>query len=533
MATCPSCRTRYPDDVTTCEVDGEALLPNEAFTGLDVELKPGATVGEYKIETKLGEGGFGSVYRAVHPLIGKAAAIKVLNRQYSSNPQMVSRFIAEARAVNQIRHRNIIDIFSFGSLEDGRQYYVMELLEGMTFDQYIKQKGRLSPEEAVPVLRSIARALDAAHANGIAHRALKPENIYVTFDEDGGVFPKLLDFGIAKLLGESMMSGHKTRTGTPMGTPHYMSPEQCRGKNVDQRTDIYSFGVLTHEALTGQLPFNGDDVMELLVKHTTAPAPGVSTVCPELPKSLDAPVQHMLEKDPAARPASLVLAIEALAEAAKGAGFDVKVVPSKTPGEVKREGQKVITGPGALTPSQVGELAEARTLVQSDGPRTLQGAESDVKPSTGKRTAVVIGGAFALIGIAVGVGMAMKQSPAPPEATQATQAALAPATPVSAPPPSAAPVVSVAPAPAEVELTVQSVPATADVYLGAEKLGKAPEPIRMKRGDDRVKLTIKADGYKPTDVEVTPSANAVISVTLTKALAAPVKPKKPNGELEF
>src|SRR6185503_17958963 len=131
------------------------------FAGVEPDLAPGHPVGEYRIETKLGEGGFGSVYRAVHPLIGKAAAIKVLNRQYSSNPKMVSRFIAEARAVNQIRNRNIIDIFSFGTLEDGRQYYVMELLEGATLDRYLKQHGRLSPEEAIPLLRQIAKALDA------------------------------------------------------------------------------------------------------------------------------------------------------------------------------------------------------------------------------------------------------------------------------------------------------------------------------------------------------------------------------------
>src|SRR5262249_29514066 len=158
----------------------------------------------------LGEGGFGAVYKAVHPLIGKTAAVKILNRQYSSNPQMVSRFIAEARAVNQIRHKNIIDIFSFGVLADGRQYFVMELLEGMPFDRYIDTHGRLAPEVALPILRQVARALDAAHAQQIVHRDLKPENIYLTFDEDGGVHPKLLDFGIAKLTTDAS-GGHKTR----------------------------------------------------------------------------------------------------------------------------------------------------------------------------------------------------------------------------------------------------------------------------------------------------------------------------------
>src|SRR5262245_7804770 len=203
MATCPSCRRRYANDARTCEVDGEVLLPDAAFTGVDADLQPGTTVGEYQVEGKLGEGGFGAVYRAVHPLIGKAAAIKVLNRQYSSNPQMVSRFIAEARAVNQIRNRNIIDIFSFGAIDDGRQFFVMELLEGMPLDRYIKQKKHLAPEEVIPILRGVARALDAAHAAGIAHRDLKPENVFLIFEDDGEVFPKLLDFGIAKLLGDA------------------------------------------------------------------------------------------------------------------------------------------------------------------------------------------------------------------------------------------------------------------------------------------------------------------------------------------
>jgi hypothetical protein len=229
------------------------------------------------------------------------------------------------------------------------------------------------------------------------------------------------------------------------------------------------------------------------------------------------------------------VAVESLAEAAKGAGFDVKVVPSKTPGELNRDGQRVVTGPGKLTPSELGDLAEARTIVQGTGPRTLQGAESDVRPSSGKRTALVVGVAFAVIGIAVAVGMAVKQTGPAPELTHAADPV------ISAHPPEptvgAAPAVSsapaVTPAPADVEVTVQSTPAGADVYLGNEKLGKAPGPIRMKRSEDKVKLTLKVDGYKPSEVEVTPSANAVISVTLVKIVAGPVKKKPGTGELEF
>src|SRR6185295_6075775 len=160
MATCPQCRVSYGDDHKTCPTDGQSLLPDEAFSNADVDLQAGETVGEYKIEGKLGEGGFGVVFAAVHPLIGKQVAIKVLNRQYSSNPQMVSRFIAEARAVNQIRHRNIIDVFAFGQTADGRQFFVMELLDGMPFDKYLAKQKRLTLEQAMPILKGIARAMD-------------------------------------------------------------------------------------------------------------------------------------------------------------------------------------------------------------------------------------------------------------------------------------------------------------------------------------------------------------------------------------
>ena len=145
---------------------------------------------------------------------------------------MVSRFIAEARAVNQIRHRNIIDIFAFGQLADGRSYYVMELLDGEPLDAHLEQRGGSPLGEALPILRAIARALDAAHAKGIAHRDLKPENIFlVARVRRRALYPKLLDFGIAKLLGDTRATTRPhDATGAPIGTPHYMSPEQCRGQ---------------------------------------------------------------------------------------------------------------------------------------------------------------------------------------------------------------------------------------------------------------------------------------------------------------
>ncbi|NUO52404.1 MAG: serine/threonine protein kinase, partial [Polyangiaceae bacterium] len=226
MPTCPTCRTHHPDGTKTCTIDGDRLLPDEAFASADQDLAKGEMCGEYRLEAKLGEGGFGAVYRGVHPLIGKIAAVKVLHRAYSSNPQIVSRFIAEARAVNQIRHKNIIDIFAFGRVEDGRHFFVMELLEGESFEDFLRRRGRLSIEEAAPFLRAIAKALGAAHAAGIAHRDLKPDNVFLAKDAEGQIVPKLLDFGIAKLMGEEQ-TVHKTKTGAPIGTPAFMSPEQC------------------------------------------------------------------------------------------------------------------------------------------------------------------------------------------------------------------------------------------------------------------------------------------------------------------
>ncbi len=311
MNTCPRCNGTFPEDVGTCPHDGEPLVAVS-----EEDLPPGFMVGEYRVEKKLGEGGFGAVYRAVHHLIHKAVAIKVLNRVASADPSMVSRFTSEARVVNQIRHRHIVDIFAFGKLPDGRHYHVMELLDGVPLDEHLHARGRLSFEEAHPIFRGVARALSAAHAAGVVHRDLKPANVFLVRDEDTGFVPKLIDFGIAKLSDDQ--SAHKTKTGAMMGTAYYMSPEQCRGKGVDARTDIYAFGVMVHVTLTGQKLFDGESVMDVVMKQITE-APGrMSSVCPAVPAALDEPVLRMLEKDPARRPQTILEALSALEAAASG-----------------------------------------------------------------------------------------------------------------------------------------------------------------------------------------------------------------------
>ncbi len=538
MATCPQCRTQHGNDLQACPHDGAALLPDESFLAVEADLVAGQMVGEYRIESKIGAGGFGTVYRAEQPLIGKLVAVKVLNRAYSANPEMVSRFVSEARAVNQIRHRNIIDIFSFGVLDDKRQYFVMEYLDGMPFDAYIKSRGRLPPEEAIPILRQIAKALDAAHAAGIAHRDLKPENVFLAMDGDGAAFPKLLDFGIAKLLGESTSSGHKTRTGTPIGTPYYMSPEQCLGKNVDHRADIYSFGVMTHEVLTGKVPFDAEEMMSVMMAQMSAPPPPMSSMCPDLPPALDGPVLKMLAKSPEDRPASLADGLEALALAARDAGFDVTVAPVWRPGAGVPSG--VRPGSGGMTPDQMA-LASAKTLhASAPTPSTLSSSVGSTAPTN--RVSLVVGGVLLVSAVAgVGAYFALRSSPAsdtPPMASTPVVTSVAerttPAEPSATVPPAASSptVPSVPPA---VRVTLQSVPKSVEVFLGTEPLAMAEGAVTLPHGTQSVELTIKAAGYHEKVVPVVPSEDITVSVTLARVAAGPGKrpPKKPGtGEIE-
>ncbi|MFO0667026.1 MAG: serine/threonine-protein kinase [Polyangiaceae bacterium] len=316
MPSCPTCDQSFSAGTTLCPTDGSVLLDDleDAPSRPSTDVPEGMTVGEYRIEVKLGEGGFGAVYRARHPLIGKTAAIKVLSHEFSARPDVASRFVAEARAVNQIQNKNIVDIFSFGTLPDGRLYYIMELLQGEGFDAYLERHDALDVRTAMPIFRAVARALDAAHAKGIFHRDLKPENVFLKQEEDGTIVPKLLDFGIAKLSSD-IEKAHKTRTGVAIGTPSFMSPEQSKGEDIDGRTDVYAFGVLVYVTLTGVLPFTGNSTVEILMKQITEPAKAPSSVRPGLPPEIDAPILAMMAKDRNERPRTVGLALDSLCAA--------------------------------------------------------------------------------------------------------------------------------------------------------------------------------------------------------------------------
>jgi serine/threonine-protein kinase len=443
----------------------------------ELDLAEGQKVGEYVVEHKIGQGGFGSVFSAKHPLIGKRAAVKVLSRKYSADPEVVSRFVAEARAVNQIRDRHIIDIFGFGELEDGRSYYVMEYLEGEPLDERLSDGTGMPLEDAVPILRSIARALDAAHAAGIAHRDLKPANIFLVHEPDGTVFPKLLDFGIAKLLGENASAMHRTGTGIPIGTPYYMSPEQCRGHAVDHRTDIYSFGCVAYELLTGKLPFPGEHHLEVLMKQTTEEAPPPSSYVPELGTAVDEAIAWMMRKDPAERPATLTAAVAALEEAA---GIEPEPVRRSTPRlpshrtpphGVAVAGRTPTPGLGRTPPHGVAvdrtptpnrtPALDDTALAQSAAPATTSAPKRRPWGIVGAAALVVGGGVVAFLATR---HHEPKPAPQPPQVVAPAPAPVVVPTPVivqtpaPTPPPAPAPPPPPAPAPAPVHTVAKPRP---------------------------------------------------------------------------
>ncbi len=236
----------------------------------------GKTLGTYRVIAKLGEGGMGVVYLAEHPLLGSRAVVKQLHAELSSDREAVERFFNEAKAATRIKHRGIVSVFDFGYADDGSAYIAMEYLEGESLAARIQRLGAIRELDAIRVVRQIGSALSAAHQVGIIHRDLKPDNVFIVPDEEvaGGERAKVLDFGIAKLGGD-LSSPSKTRTGAIMGSPLYMSPEQCRGGgDIDSRADIYSLGCVLFEMVCGRPPFIGQGVGEVIAKQIyEAPAP--------------------------------------------------------------------------------------------------------------------------------------------------------------------------------------------------------------------------------------------------------------------
>ncbi len=482
------------------------------------ELAPGSPAGEYEIILKIGEGGMGSVYGARHPLIGKRAAIKVIHRGLAESAEAVERFIREAQAVNQIGHPNIVDVFGFGQLPDGRRFFVMEWLQGESLKDRLARP--LSVEQALAILEDIAQALEAAHDAGVLHRDLKPDNVFLQDRKGDRPVVKLLDFGLAKLSGAGERGLDRTRTGVVMGTPLYLSPEQAKGAKVDFATDIYSLGAMAYEMFSGEVPFKAASAVETMAMHISQLAIPLARIKPGIPPEIDALVTRMLAKDAQLRPsiASVREEIAALRSPEAMRGRDSQ--PST---------RNVVTS--ALARS---DLALASTTATGAVPRTR------------RSPVALIVGLLALAGVGVGIVVVViardpvvEPAPAPSTTTPTPPAATATAVTATPLPPDPGPVPvaagSAAPVPPPVtspeperpsrpdvtrpaklgtiEVTIAG-PRQADLSIDGKVVGKsvAKHKATLSPGDHTV--LAQAKGYKPRSVKVRVVAGRTQAVKL-------------------
>jgi serine/threonine protein kinase len=281
----------------------QPAAPAAAAPAVRTDVLIGAVLADrYEIVSRIGEGGMGAVYEARHTVIGKRVAVKVLLEKFLEKPELVARLLQEARLASSIGHENIVDVTDFGTTSDGRAFVVMEFLEGESLAQLVIRDAPLPIERSLRIGRQVASALGAAHAKGIVHRDVKPENVYLVRRGDGD-FVKVVDFGVSKAVHtreEGPEWQRLTRTGMVLGTPLYMSPEQARGgEDVDARADVWAVGVLLYECLTGEVPFRAHNYLGVISQVLTEEAAPPSKLRPELgiPAGVESVVMRALEKD--------------------------------------------------------------------------------------------------------------------------------------------------------------------------------------------------------------------------------------------
>jgi serine/threonine protein kinase len=376
MPVCSTCGTSYGSTVRICVRDGTPLVAGPAddpYLGTLLD-------GKYRIDSFINAGGMGSLYRALHVMLDKTVAVKVIKSELVTSDEIVARFLREARAASNLHHPNIVSVYDLGQTSGGTLYIAMEFIDGPSLKEQIRRNGPLTPRDSIDILHQVASALSAAHRKQIVHRDLKSDNLMLT-SEDGRTVVKLVDFGIAKTFDESTQQ--LTAAGYMLGTPNYMSPEQAAGTPVDHRADLYSLGVILYEMLTGKVPFSDTALPTMLVRLATEVPPPPSSRRPDghVPPALDAIAMRCLEKDPALRFQSASEFMEALERAS--ADIDrtpaTPAAPIATAAEtvvVPTHGRRVPTPP-PIPPSNARPMPTVPTHIPTPIPTPIPAPATD------------------------------------------------------------------------------------------------------------------------------------------------------------
>jgi serine/threonine-protein kinase len=316
----------FETSVLTCPHDGAILRADStvAAPALSDPLAGRVLDEKYRLDSRLGEGGMGTVYRATHLLIERPVAVKVLHQRFVEDEAAQERFRREARAAGRLRHTNAVTVTDFGRTADGCVYIVMELLEGRNLRELLAFESPVESGRAVALMLQVAAAVEAAHESGVIHRDLKPANIFIVQPKNAPPLVKVLDFGIAKLAAESVDDSEQralTLTGVMIGTPRYMSPEQCDGAHLTPASDVYSLGIILYEMLTGSAPFTGASPLAVALQHSSKPPRRPSELVANIPPELERVALHALEKNPLNRPPDAGAFRRELLAAAKLAGI--------------------------------------------------------------------------------------------------------------------------------------------------------------------------------------------------------------------
>ncbi len=294
---CNSCGNTYPSNLSFCLNDGSPLVQLDTLIGTILD-------GRYRLDSLIGVGGMGDVYRATHVHLDTEFAVKLLKPEFVANQTAIKRFRLEAKAAGRIHHPNAVRVTDFGVTPERIVYLVMELVKGESLRSMMRNEGKLEYLRTVNIVRQVCGAVDAAHRGGVIHRDLKPDNILIEIVH-GAERVKVLDFGIAKLR-EAKTDAFLTQAGTIIGTPQYMSPEQCQGKPLDPRSDIYSIGILLYEMLTGEVPFDGESTLQVVYNQLHASPRPLMELSPHVPAQLAKVIMRALEKEPDQRPSSAI-----------------------------------------------------------------------------------------------------------------------------------------------------------------------------------------------------------------------------------